>query len=259
MFRLRVLFGSASGLWMIAAVSLHAADAAKIAATQNVVTEWARIRQEKIRMESQWETERSLIASMVAAMDARLETLDGGKRVLLSKAGAREESQADLVAKNGDAKASLKTAEDRIGRCGQKLLQLRPHLPPRLSRGLEMAFRSMGSPQQSISEHSQTIVEILSRCVQFDQSITVGEEPLGTSGAAEEKLIEVVYWGLSCAYGLDRASGRAYVGRPGVRQWEWEERAGIGHAVAAVLAQARDQADPAFVELPVELRALSRS
>jgi hypothetical protein len=258
MFRSRVLSGCVAKLCLIA-LPLNASDTGKIVSTQNVVTEWARVRQEKIRMESQWESEKSLIASLVTAMESRLEALNSEKRVLVSKARAHEESQAELAGKNEEVKSRLKEAEDQLVKCGEKLLQLRPNLPPRLSRGLEMAFRSLGSSQESISERSQTLAEILNRCAQFDQSITSGEESLGGAQGAEERLIEVVYWGSSCAYGLDRASGKTYVGRPGKVQWEWMEKAGIGDAVAALLAQMRDKADPAFVELPVELNALSSS
>lgn len=227
----------------------------RVAAAQALVTQWAKIRHEQVRMESEWEGEKALLASTQAAMESRRQTLEDQKRTLLARARVRDGSQNELVAQNRAAEAGLKRAEQELAEIADALQRLRPRLPPRLSRGLEMAFRSLAAADLPAAERSQHVAAILKRCELFDQVVTWGEEPWAEQGGGE-KLIEVVYWGLSCAYGLDRPAGKAYVGRPDAERWIWQETPDIAPAVAELVAQARDQTDPAFVALPARIAQL---
>lgn len=248
--------------WAVAALMAlpaPAADSTKVEAMQSVVTDWARVRHEKIRLESQWDGDQDLLRSMETALEAQRLTLDEQKRSLTSQLLGQKTVQTELSAKNQAMKTSLATAGAEVDKLSDELLRLRPRLPPRLSRGLEMAFRSLATPETPLAERSQHLVTILTRCVQFNQAITWGEEPVVLPAGSGEKLIEVVYWGLSCGYGLDRAAGKAYVGRPDGDGWAWQEKPGIAGAVAELIAQARDKGDPRLIALPVRAGTLPRN
>lgn len=236
----------------------HAAGSEHVEAAQTLVTKWAKIRQETIRIESEWETEKDLLGAMTNALESRRQALEEQKRSLSGRGLGQRNQLAELAEKNTAAKAGLSQAERQVRELGDELLRHRALLPPRLSRGLEMAFRSLAAPEAPIAERSQHVATILNRCAQFNRSITTGEEPVVPADGSGEKLIEVVYWGLSCAYGHDRTTGMAYVGRPETDGWVWREKPGIADAVERLIGQARDEADPAFVELPVKVRTLAR-
>ncbi|MES1167858.1 MAG: hypothetical protein ABUL61_01680, partial [Oleiharenicola lentus] len=83
--------------------------------------------------------------------------------------------------------------------------------------------------------------------------ITAGDEVLTPAGEAAPKSLEVIYWGLSHGYALDRAAGKAWLGSPGPQGWQWEARPEAAKDVARLIAIASDKADPDFVVVPARL------
>jgi hypothetical protein len=63
----------------------------------------------------------------------------------------------------------------------------------------------------------QLAMTVLNRCALFNRTVTCGDEVLTISGEQGAKSLEVIYWGLSHAYALDRAAGKAWYGAPGAR------------------------------------------
>jgi hypothetical protein len=91
---------------------------------------------------------------------------------------------------------------------------------------------------------------VLNRCAQFDRSIVLGEDVVSPDGGAPAKSLEVIYWGLSHGYALDRAGGQAWVGAPEDGRWRWESKPDAFKGVAQLLAIANDKADPEMVIVP---------
>lgn len=216
---------------------------------QKAVTEWAKVRSETIRLQSQWEWEREALRSTELALEDRVRALEQKQIALASATAADRKGVADLAQQVASAEASLKAADTRLKAVADEVARLRPWFPPRLSRGLEMAFRSVARPDAPPSERAQHVMTILNRCAQFNKAISQGEEVVALPGGKDEKLLDVVYWGLGVGYALDRGAGKAYLGFPGQAGWEWQERPGLAPAVERLLAVARDQADPQFIEV----------
>jgi hypothetical protein len=99
----------------------------------------------------------------------------------------------------------------------------------------------------------QFVTTILNRCAQFNKSITYGDEPVTPPGETDRRMLEVIYWGASHAYALDRAGGKAYFGSPGAQGWNWEPAPGADRSIAQLIAIYRDKADPEFVEVPAHV------
>lgn len=243
----------AGGLaWSLVSPCAIAAPAS-IEPAQKAVMEWSRIRSETVRMETQWEWERETLRTTEIALQDRVRALEEKQAVLNAKSSGERKSLDELAAKNAATDAALKNTAERMQEIAAELTRLRPSLPPRLSQGLELAFRSANSPTASVGERAQHVLTILTRCGQFNRVITPGEEVLRLPGESEEKLVEVIYWGLSHAYALDRAKGIAYLGGPTEKGWTWVAKPEAAAAVSQLLAMARDKADPAFVEVPARV------
>lgn len=238
-------------------LSLPAADD-PVDKVSKLTTEWVKTRAETVRLETEWSGQRGLMESMVEALGQRA-TLIEEKRENARARTAQDRAELDaLERKNESAGAGLKAAEARLREVDQGLLALRPMLPPRLSAALELPYKSIADPGLSVGDRMQHTMTILNRCLQFNRIVTAGEEVLTLAGEPAPKSLEVIYWGLSHGYALDRAAGKAWFGSPGAQGWQWEVRPASAVAVARLLAIANDKADPDFIVVPAKLNHAGR-
>lgn len=233
----------------VAAPSLNrAADPLETVAKS--ADEWVKLRVETTRLETAWQEERSLVESMVTALKERAVTAEE-KRDLVQAKTAKDREELDALRAKITAEGNdLRAFDARLKELAAKLIALRPALPPRLSDALEMSFRSLGNPALPAGERMQLVMNVLNRCTQFNRSITIGEEVLAPDGVAPAKSLEVIYWGLSHGYALDRAAHQAWVGAPVGGDWRWEPKPAAFESVQRLLAVAGDKADPDFVIVP---------
>ncbi len=211
-----------------------------------------------MRLETEWNGQRALMESMVAALDERARIIE--EKIDLEKARtAQEREELDtLESRNGTAGAGLEAATTRLQALARTLTDLRPQLPPRLSAELDLAYKSLADPELTPGDRMQHTMTVLNRCLAFNRTITFSEEVLTLAGEATPKSLEVLYWGLSHGYALDRAAGKVWLGSPGPQGWHWTEKTGVTAEVTRLIAIATDKADPDFVVVPATLNAASR-
>lgn len=240
-----------AGLPWVTAGSLAAAETTgSVAAVEKTVAEWAKVRAETVKLESDWEGEHELLQSTMKAMQERAKALADDKQTLSAKTAGERESLGKLAAENAANQAAFDAAAARLLQVSNQLAALRASLPPRLSQALELPYRSLANPKLTPGERMQFVTTILNRCAQFNSTITYGEEPLTLAGEDGTRLLEVIYWGASHAYALDRAGGKAYLGAPGPQGWAWEPEPAAAKAVTELIDIYRDKSDPRFVEVP---------
>jgi hypothetical protein len=228
--------------WIVAADPLEEVDQS--------AREWVKLRVETTRLDTAWRSERELVESTLTALKERAALLEE-KRDLAKARTAQDRAEFDaLRAKSLSAGEDLRACEARLQVLTGKLAALRPNLPPRLSEVLEMSYRSLAAPGLPFGERLQVAVNVLNRCAQFNRLVTAGEDMLALEGEPTAKSFEVIYWGLSHGYALDRAGHKTWIGMPGPGGWRWEPSPDAFAQVVELLAVARDKADPAFVVVP---------
>lgn len=248
---------SISSRWLIvlalSALTLRTFAADPLTEVDKLAQDWVKMRVETVQADTAWRSQRELLETTLAAMKAREKTLEG-KRDLARAKTATERKEIDALAtKNRAAADDLKSDEVRLEALAKKLIALRPNLPPRLSEALEMPYRTLAEPDLSFGDRMQQAVNVLNRCAQFDGVVTEGEDVLTLPGEAGPKSLDVIYWGLSCGYAVDRTMHKAWLGRPGPDGWQWEPAPDAYDRVAHLIAVARDRADPAFVTIPARV------
>lgn len=211
---------------------------------------WVKLRVETARLETAWQEEKTLVESLVTALNERAATAEERRDLAKAKTVKEREELDGLRAKIETESGDLRDFERRLQEMTAKLIALRPTLPPRLSEALEMSFRSLGNTALPPGERMQLTMNVLNRCVQFNRSITVGEDVLTLDGAATPKSYGVIYWGLSHGYAVDRATRQAWLGSPGSPGWRWEPKPEAFDRVLKLIAIATDKADPDFVTVP---------
>ena len=220
-------------------------------------SEWVNTRAETVRIETDWARNRSLLTGTIGGLKERAERLQEQRDHLLASTAEQRAEHADLTARLTQSRDHLKKTEAGLQVLTERVQRLRPQLPPRLADALDLSYRSLAGTEASPSERMQLAMTVLNRCAQFNLAITHGDETLTLPGEAGPKSVEVIYWGLSHGYVLDRAAGKAWLGTPVTGTWTWEPLDGAAAAVAELMAIRRDETDPSLVTVPARLKPAS--
>lgn len=213
--------------------------------------EWVQLRDEAARLDSDWRSQQSLTAATVDALEARAHDLEQKRDDLKAQAEPDEKQLKSIGARIGDATKTLDESDARIRAVDGRLEQLRPSLPPRLSDSLDYAFKTLEKPNASAGERMQWTMTILGRCAAFDRGLAFAQEAVTIPGESNRRILEVIYWGLSRGYALDRPARRAWTGMPGPSGWQWQEHSEAAAAVANLIDVYNDKAPPSYSAVPV--------
>jgi hypothetical protein len=220
---------------------------------EKAASDWIRTRLETSRIESSWASERPLLESTINGLKERAQALEEKGDLLKATTAKDRDEIASLQAKAKAAGDDLHAADVRLRALVGKLVELRPSLPPRLSEALELPYRSLSNSALGTGERMQFAMTILNRCAVFNRTVTSGDEVLTIDGETGAKSLEVIYWGLSHGYALDRAAVKAWYGSPGPSGWQWEPYPDAARPVERLIAVYNDKADPDFVAVPAVL------
>ncbi len=241
-------------LSLLVGATLGAApDVDPLAPGEKAASEWIKVRLETTRIENEWASEHPLLESTVNGLKDRAQGLEEQRDLLKAKTARDREEIGAMEGKNKAASDDLHAVETRLAALVGQLVELRPSLPPRLSEALDLSYKSLANTSKPAGERMQLAMTVLNRCALFDRTITSGEEVLSIDGESGAKSLEVIYWGLSHGYALDRAAGKAWYGSPGPHEWQWEASADAVKPVSRLIAIYNDKADPDFVSVPATM------
>jgi hypothetical protein len=215
--------------------------------------DWVRVRAEAGRIESEWSSQQRLLQSMAGALNDRAISAEAMRDLLLTKTAKDRGDLADLETTIKASESGLQEVGEHLKAMDSRLPEMRPSLPPRLNDALELPFRSLASTDITVGERMQLTTAILSRCIDFNRTITCDSEVLTLASGEAPRLLEVIYWGLSHGYALDRAGGKAWFGSPGPKGWQWEPIPDGAGKVSKLIAVYRGENEPRFVEVPARL------
>jgi hypothetical protein len=230
-----------------------APDADVLAPGEKAAGDWIKVRLETARLDTAWTSERPLLESTVNGLKDHAQTLEEKRDLLLSQTAKDRDEITTLQGKNKEASDDLSATQARLQALSAKLSDLRPFLPPRLSEALELSYRSLANAGLGAGERMQLSMTMLNRCLLFNRTVTSGEEVLTIDGEDGPRSLEVIYWGLSQGYALDRKAGKAWYGSPGPKGWKWEPLPAAAGQVAKLIGIYNDKADPDFVAVPATL------
>jgi hypothetical protein len=212
--------------------------------------EWVTIRAETARIETEWASQRELLSSTVTVFEDRARDAEA-QRDLLKARTAKD--RADLEAQeieNRRLAGELGALENHLVEVRERLTVLRPRLPPKLSQALELPLLSLADPNLPAAERMAHTMTVLNRCVQFNRTITFGEEIVAAPGATSPKLMQTVYWGLSHGYAYDKAARQSWFGAPAADGWQWTACHESESAIRELIETFDEKAEPKYVPVP---------
>ena len=237
----------------VALLPIRVLAADSIESVEKAATEWVKTRTETARLNSEWASQQELLESTVNALKERAQSLEEKRDALKAKTAKDREEIESAQERNQTAAAGMQATDAHLNELRNRLIRLRPSLPPRLSEALELAYSNLAAANLGPSERMQATMTVVNRCVQFNRTITSGDEILTIGAESGAKSYETIYWGLSHGYALDRAAGKAWLGSPGPNGWRWEAHDEAARAVVGLLAVFKDKAEPGFTPVPARL------
>lgn len=220
---------------------------------QESAAKWSEIRSETSRLQSDWVAERSVLNSSISGLNIEADQLELEQKAMASEAQKHTEEIDRLTARNQANDAAIAQTVERLASLSGELIALRPALPPRLSNALDLPYRSIAQADMEPADRMRYTMAILNRCQQFDQTFVMTEEVLPVEAGGEDRLLEIVYWGLSQACALDRSANETFIGRPVDGVWTWVPAPGLAEAAAKLIAVRQDEVPPDFVTLPFQV------
>jgi hypothetical protein len=220
---------------------------------QTTATTWANLRSELNRLETYWTTEKKVLTASLSGLSQRAEQLALQQEILVASTAKDRREIDELRTENNRRTETLAQVDTRMVIVTQKLLALRPSLPPRLSIALELPYRSLNTPNLAAGERAQHVMTILNRCHQFNQAFVFAEEIIPTQPGADPQLLEIIYLGLAQACAIDRAADQAYVGRPVDGNWTWTQTPDLAGEITRLIAIYQDRTEPTFISVPLQV------
>lgn len=239
---------AATAMWCASVV--HGAPADPVDTLARLSLEWVKTRAETARIETDWASQHERLNSTVKAFEEQARELEAKRDLLKSKTAKDRSELEQQEVENQRLAAQLKGLERHLKSLGEQLAKLRPRLPPRLSQALELPLLSLADPDLPVAERMAHTMTVFNRCVQFNRTITLGEEIVAAPGEATPKLLQTVYWGLSHGYAYDKAARKAWFGAPGTDGWQWTVCAESEAAIRELIGTFDEKAEPKYVPVP---------
>ncbi len=224
------------------------------------VREWIETMQKIQEEEDNWEKDREVLQGYKEGLEKEIEDLkEQIERAKTRKDGGDKQSLDKLAERDRFA-----AAQDELARQLQVLeKELAAKLPlfpeplkqtPKVAQGIEALQKSLQLPEdkktEDVSKRLFNAVELLADVEKFQQSVHVHPELRKDSQGREFKM-QMVYFGLAMAYGVNEDGNFALVGRPSESGWQFTERNDLAPQIKTLVASATSEKDSSFTRLPL--------
>jgi hypothetical protein len=249
---------------LLLALPLSAQEAAPVPAEElrASVREWVETMRKIQEEETSWTRDKEVLQGYREGLEKEIEDLkeeigraktrrDGGDKQSLDKLTERD---------------SYATAQDELARqlrvLEEGLAARLPLLPAPLREQAKVALAietlqgglSLPPDKQSqdLSKRLFNATELLAEVEKFQQQAHVHTEVRKDPQGREFKM-QMVYFGLAMAYGVNEDGSFAVTGRPGADGWNFQERVDLAPKIQELVKSAGDEKNASFTKLPLVL------
>jgi hypothetical protein len=210
--------------------------------------------------ENDWSRDQEVLTNYQEGLEKEIEDLKQQiKDVDTRKAGAdletqKQSTQRDLYASTKEELAVI------IRKLEEKLAAKLPLFPapllaePKVAQGIEDLNRDLKLPteqrKEGTSKRLLNLINILSEAEKFQQTVHLRPE-LRKDSSGREFNMQVIYFGLACAYAVNDDGSFALVGRPSAQGWNFVERKDLAAEIQQLVAATTGDQDAAFINLPL--------
>ena len=224
------------------------------------VQEWIETMRKIQQEENDWSRDQEVLKNYQEGLEKEISDLKQQIHdVKTRKAGAdlethKQSTQRDLYATTKDELALIvRQLEEKL----EKQLPLFPPpllAEPKVAQGIEDLNRDLKLPpekrNEGVSKRLLNLINLLTEAEKFQQTVHLRPE-LRKNSDGREFNMQVVYFGLACAYAVNEDGNFALVGRPSASGWNFEERIELAPDIKQLVAATVGDKDAAFINLPL--------
>ena len=213
---------------------------------QQEENDWSRDQEVLQNYKEGLKSEITLLKEQIASARTRKE---GGDQQSLNKVSERDRH----AAAEDELKRQVRVMEEDVA---AKFLLIPEPLRknPKITQGIEAIQRNLLLPADSqtdeISKRLVTITELMAEVEKFQQGVHVFPE-LHKDSKGHEFNMQVVYFGLALAYGVNDDGSFALAGRSGANGWKFLERNDLAPQILKLVITATSEKDISFTHLPL--------
>ena len=228
-----------------------------IDATRATVKEWVATENAISAEAIAWEEKKALLKDLINVTLAETNQLRESIDAIQATTTAADTVRTDLVNKQQSLSESQDLLASFLQTIEPRIIDLKTTLPQPLIDKLELFYQRVPSkPEQSTLsyvERMQTVIGILTRIQQFDQTVTVAKELRELKNGSTVE-VRTLYLGLGSAYYTTRTGDDAGTGLPSANGWIWKSRPELSEKIREAITVADNPSQEArFINLPVQL------
>jgi hypothetical protein len=224
------------------------------------IREWVETMRKVQQEQNEWSRDREVLTNYKEGLEKEIADLkqqiaDAKTR----KAGADQESLAQTTQRDRYATAKdelsgiVRRLEENLA--AKLLLFPAPLLAePKVAQGAEDLRRDLALPAgkrgEGVSKRLLNVINLLTEAEKFQQTVHLRPE-MRKNAEGREFNMQVIYFGLACAYAVNEDGSFALAGRPAATGWKFEERPDLAADIKRLIATTTGDQDAAFINLPL--------
>ena len=224
------------------------------------VREWVETMRKIQQEENDWSRDQEVLQNYKEGLEKEIADLkqqiaDANTR----KAGADQESLAQSAERDRLAAAKDELA-GIVRKLEEKLAENLPLFPapllsePKVAQGVEDLKRDLALPPEKRGDGTAkrllNVINLLTEAEKFQQTVHIRPE-LHKDSSGREFNMQVIYFGLACAYAVNEDGSFALAGRPTADGWKFDERKDLAADIQRLIASTTGDQDATFVNLPI--------
>jgi hypothetical protein len=229
----------------------------QLRSTRDTLSRWVETQQIISKEKKEWQLGKEVLEQRISLIENEIATLEERTAETEKNITDADIKRQELLDENVELKAASTSLEGSIAQLEAKTLRLMGSLPrPILDRIEPLSQRIPRDPadtELSLSQRFQNVIGVLNEVNKFNRDITVTTELREMPNGITSE-VQTIYFGLGQAYYVNAAGDSAGIGHPSADGWAWSEANHLAGRVTEAIAILKNEREPAYVPLPVEIR-----
>lgn len=224
------------------------------------VREWVETMRKIQQEENDWARDQDVLKNYKEGLQAEISTLKEQIASARTRKEGGDQQSLDKVAERDRYAAAEEELTRQVRNMEEALAAAIPVFPEplrkdaKVTQGIETLQRNLLLPpdkqSDDVGKRLANVTELLAEAEKFQQGVHVYPE-LHKDSQSQEFNMQVVYFGLALAYGVNENGSFALAGRPGADGWKFQERNDLAPRILKLVITATSESDSSFTNLPL--------
>ncbi len=224
------------------------------------VREWVETMRKIQQEENDWSRDQQVLQNYKEGLDREIADL---KQQIADARNRKEGADSESLDQSAE-RDRLAAAKDELSavvrRLEESLSAQLPALPapllaePKVAQGVEDLNQALALPEnkrnEGVSKRLMNVINLLTEAEKFQQTVHLRPE-LHKNADGREFNMQVIYFGLACAFAVNEDGSFSLAGRPAADGWKFQERKDLASDIQKLIAATTGDADAAFINLPI--------